>query len=164
MVLDRYQCTSPPLAGGTEGGNTLPKGDVMMTEESVSIPCIACPQGCLAEITVKDGEIVSISGAQCKRGQEYVVQEYTDPRRVLTSTVQLQNGQWLPVRSRGLVPKGLLFDIMLALRQVCPNPPVDIGEVILPNVLDTGVDIVASAPSDLGQFVPGQFVPRYSGR
>jgi CxxC motif-containing protein len=113
--------------------------------ETVSITCIACPQGCAATLTVSEGEVVDVADARCKRGREYVLQEYRNPQRVLTSTVRLQKGGWLPVRSRGSVPKGHIFEIMSVLRGVhCPSP-VQIGDIVVPNILGTGVDIVASA-------------------
>jgi CxxC motif-containing protein len=120
--------------------------EVALTEtQCVAITCVACPQGCAATLTVSGGEVVRISGVRCKQGKEYVLQEYRNPQRVLTSTVRLRNGGWLPVRSRGLVPKALIFEIMDALRGVRCASPVQIGDVVVPNVLGTGVDMVASA-------------------
>ena len=42
------------------------------------------------------------------------------------------------------VPKGKIFDCVEALRDVCVEAPVQIGDVILENVAGTGVDIVAT--------------------
>ena len=133
----------------------------MTTEASVSIRCIACPLGCSATLTVKDDEVVKVAGTQCRAGKEYVLQEFKDPRRVLTSTVRLQSGEWLPIRSRGTVPKHRIFDVMAALHQVCLEPPVEIGDVVLPNVSGTGVDIVASTAcrrEQSGRKADGSFV------
>jgi len=120
----------------------------MPTEKTVAITCIACPQGCAATLTIRNGQVVAISGTQCKRGEEYVRQEYSHPQRVLTSTVLLKGGGWLPVRSRGMVPKERIFDVMAALQNICCGRPVRVGDVVLRNVLGLGVDIVATASRD----------------
>ena len=41
--------------------------------------CIICPNGCEIEAEVLDGEIKSVSGFTCKRGEEYVRQEILAP-------------------------------------------------------------------------------------
>ena len=46
--------------------------------------------------------------------------------------------------SIGYIPKGKIFDCVEALRDVCVEAPVQIGDVILENVAGTGVDIVAT--------------------
>ena len=43
--------------------------------------CIICPNGCEIEAEVLDGEIKSVSGFTCKRGEEYVRQEILAPKR-----------------------------------------------------------------------------------
>jgi CxxC motif-containing protein len=118
----------------------------MPDEQQVQITCIACPLGCNAELTVRNGEIVKVAGAQCKRGEGYVKQEYTDPRRILTTTVRIEGDGWLPVISSAMVPKPMIYDIMQQIRKATCKPPVEVGQVVLSNVLGTGVDIVASAP------------------
>ena len=48
--------------------------------------CIVCPIGCHLEAEVSDsGEILSVSGNTCKRGETYIRDEVTNPRRTLTS-------------------------------------------------------------------------------
>ena len=42
--------------------------------------CIICPNGCEIEAEVLDGEIKSVSGFTCKRGEEYVRQEILAPK------------------------------------------------------------------------------------
>ena len=103
--------------------------------------CIQCPLGC--EITV-EGE--KIEGNKCPRGKEYVMQEMKNPKRVLTTTVFIENAihPMLPVRSNGEVPKELLKECMKILAGVKVKAPVKKGDVIYKNILNTGVDIIAS--------------------
>ena len=105
--------------------------------------CIQCPMGC--EIIVsKDG--TKIEGNKCPRGKEYVIQEMTSPKRVLTTTVFIEKGlhPMLPVRSDGELPKELLGKCMKILAGVKVRAPVKRGDVIYENILGTGVNIVAS--------------------
>ena len=60
--------------------------------------CIICPNGCEIEAEVLDGEIKSVSGFTCKRGEEYVRQEILAPKRTIASSVAVKNGE-LPVTS-----------------------------------------------------------------
>ena len=43
-----------------------------------------------------------------------------------------------------LVPKGMIFDIMQEINKCSVEAPVKMGQVIIPNVLGTGVDVVAT--------------------
>lgn len=71
--------------------------------------CIICPNGCEIEAEVLDGEIKSVSGFTCKRGEEYVRQEILAPKRTIASSVAVKNGE-LPdgpkVGSVAVSPRG----------------------------------------------------------
>ncbi len=75
------------------------------------LTCIGCPIGCALRVEVK-GEEITVSGNTCPRGEKYARAEVTNPVRTLTSTVALEGGSIarVPVRTRGEVPKGKLFD------------------------------------------------------
>jgi CxxC motif-containing protein len=77
---------------------------------------------------------------------EYASAEITDPRRMATTTVLVSHGchPLLPVRSREAIPKRLLADVVRSLRQVVVEAPVEQGQVIVADILSTGVDIIAS--------------------
>ena len=107
--------------------------------------CITCPKGCVTNVWKEDGNI-KIEGRICKKGQDYIKQEYIQPRRILTSTVVVEKSpiKRLPVRTREAIPKDLLFRVMEALSTIRIKPPIKIGEVILANVAGTGVDVVAT--------------------
>ena len=70
----------------------------------------------------------------------------TDPTRIVTTTVRVKNGSMpvVSVKTAQDIPKGKIFDCVEALRDVCVEAPVQIGDVILENVAGTGVDIVAT--------------------
>ena len=54
------------------------------------LTCIGCPLGCLINVEIRDGKIISVTGNTCKRGWEYAVKEMTDPTRIVTTTVRIE--------------------------------------------------------------------------
>ncbi|MBS4534450.1 DUF1667 domain-containing protein [Clostridium sp. D2Q-14] len=87
-----------------------------------------------------------ISGNKCKRGFNYGIKEMTNPTRVITSTVKIKYGLLprLPIKSDGEVPKGKIPRCMEIINQVTIQTPIYIGDIIIPNILDTGINIIAS--------------------
>ena len=116
----------------------------MKTKELI---CVSCPIGCAVTVTLDDNnEVVSVTGNTCKRGDSYARQECTHPERMLTSTVKVTGSRLpvVPVKSAKPVPKELLLDCMQEINRVIIQAPVHIGDVVLSNILNTGVDIVAT--------------------
>ncbi len=113
-----------------------------MTKEYV---CIVCPNSCRLTVSDDSGEIV-VTGNTCKRGQEHGVAEFTHPMRMLTSTVAVTGGLLprLSVVSTDVVPKDKLNACLADIYQVSVKAPIKCGEVIISNIQNTGVDIVAS--------------------
>jgi len=58
---------------------------------SKNMTCIYCPLGCRIHIE-KKGKTTQITGYRCKDGEEYILQEIRDPKRMLTTTVPINNG------------------------------------------------------------------------
>ena len=48
------------------------------------------------------------------------------------------------VKTREDIPKGKIFDCVRALKDVTVKAPVHIGDVIVPDIAGTGVDMVAT--------------------
>lgn len=115
--------------------------------ETRELTCIGCPLGCALRVELNDaGEVVSVSGNTCKRGEEYGRREVTAPVRMVTSTVRVTGGKAavVPVRTATDIPKGKIFDCMDEIRSAVVTAPVKIGDVVIENVAGTGVSIVAS--------------------
>ena len=109
--------------------------------------CIGCPLGCRLEVDEdRGGDIVEIRGFSCRKGKTFAEREHTDPRRMITTTVGVTGGLWarLPVHATEEMPKHLMWDVIEALRRVTVTAPVAVGDVIVPRVLGTDVDVVAS--------------------
>jgi CxxC motif-containing protein len=107
--------------------------------------CIVCPIGCdLCIKKTKKG--YEVSGNKCPRGEKYAIEEMTAPKRTITSTVRISGSKLpvIPVKTSHAIPKEKIFDIMQLLEKVNVKSPVHIGDIVLKNVLDTGVDIIAT--------------------
>ena len=111
-----------------------------------NLTCIGCPMGCPLTVKLEDTEVINIEGNTCKRGAVYGKKEVTNPTRIVTTTVRVSGGAEtvVSVKTKEDIPKGKIFDCVEALRDVCVEAPVQIGDVILENVAGTGVDIVAT--------------------
>lgn len=106
--------------------------------------CIVCPNGCEIQAEIEDGKIQSITGATCKRGEEYVSQELYAPKRTIASSVVVTDGE-LPlasVRTTTAIPKEMIFDVMAEIKKVAVTAPVTTGQVVIADVLGTGSDVV----------------------
>lgn len=112
--------------------------------------CINCPMGCPLTVTLEGGQVVSVFGNTCKRGEDYARKEVTNPTRIVTSTVKVSGGKTpqVPVKTKRDIPKGKIFDCVKALKGVTVPAPVRIGDLIVADVAGTGVDIVATGNVD----------------
>ena len=90
----------------------------MTTKE---LTCIGCPMGCLITVQMDKGEVISVEGNTCQKGDIYARKEVTDPTRIVTSTVVIKEGDKprLPVKTKSDIPKEKMFattsHIMLAV-------------------------------------------------
>lgn len=120
---------------------------IELTPEPTEIICVACPKGCRLEASRADQNIeILVTNAGCKRGREYAVSEITDPRRMVATTVRIENGlhPLLPVFTAAPFPKDRIAELLAALRKAKISAPVKTNQVILANVLGTGIDVIAS--------------------
>lgn len=114
--------------------------------EKRSLICIGCPLGCAMTVEINEGQVVSVTGNTCKRGDDYAHKEITNPTRIVTSTVMVEGSDHptVSVKTKSDIPKSKIFDCVKALKGVTVKAPVHIGDVIVHNIVDTGVDIVAT--------------------
>lgn len=110
--------------------------------------CIVCPIGCHLEITrdSENNEDYVVNGARCKRGKSYGIKELSNPTRLVTSTVKIRGGSLLrlPVRTDKEIPKDKIFECMKIINEIEVATPIDMGQIIAENILDTHVNIIAS--------------------
>lgn len=120
--------------------------------ETLQFNCTTCPSECLLTVEVErdaDGvvaEVRSATGNRCPRGDKFAHQELTCPMRVLTTTVAVSGGDeaLLPVRTAEAIPLELHVQAMDLIRGLVVNAPISMGDIVLENLLDTNINLIAS--------------------
>lgn len=114
--------------------------------ETRELICIGCPLGCPLTVEMKGTEVVSVTGNTCPNGDRYARKEVTDPRRTVTSTVRVLGGSLsvVSVKTAQDIPKNKIFDCMQELATIRVKAPVREGDVIVSNIVDTGVSVIAT--------------------
>ncbi len=104
--------------------------------------CIVCPKGC--HLKVDDN--LNVTRNACARGVKYGIDELTNPTRMVTSTVVIVNGEIprLPVVTSAPIPKDKIMDVMNEINKLIVEAPIYVKDIVISNVLDLGVDIVAT--------------------
>jgi CxxC motif-containing protein len=112
--------------------------------------CINCPLGCPLELVEENGEVLEVSGNECKVGRKYAEEEFRDPRRMVTTTVSVRGGvlPLLPVASASPIPKKLAREAVRVLSEVVVDAPVEDRQVIYADILGTGIDVISSRELD----------------
>ncbi len=115
--------------------------------EAREMTCIACPMGCRLLVKKDDSGAVTVENFGCKRGVTYGEQEFTRPMRTVTSSVRVAGGAnpLCSVKTKDTVPKDTIPAVLDVIRAAKPSAPVVIGQVVVPNIAGTGVDLVATA-------------------
>lgn len=124
--------------------------------ETQQFNCTTCPSECLLTVEVErnaDGAVVevrSVTGNSCPRGDTFAHQELTCPMRVLTTTVAVSGGDeaLLPVRTAEAIPLALHTQAMDLIRGLVVEAPIRMGNVVLEDLLHTGIDLIASMDID----------------
>ena len=124
--------------------------------ETLQFNCTTCPSECLLTVEVKReanghvAEVRSVTGNSCPRGDKFAHQELTCPMRVLTTTVAVSGGDeaLLPVRTAEAIPLTLHAQTMDLIRDLVVNAPIRMGDVVLENLLNTNINLIASMDID----------------
>ena len=113
--------------------------------EKRELTCISCPMGCQMTVLMDD-ESIRVTGNTCKRGEVYARKEVTNPRRVVTSTVKVNGGEFarVSVKTEKDVAKDKIFDCMKEILKAETTAPVKIGDIVITNCAGTGVTVVAT--------------------
>ena len=113
---------------------------------TINLTCIGCPLGCPLTVTMEDNEVVEVKGNTCPKGENYAKKEVTNPTRIVTSTVRVTGGNcsMVNVKTVSDIPKDKIFACAQALKGIILTAPVKIGDVVLENVAETGINVVAA--------------------
>ena len=107
-----------------------------------NLTCIVCPIGCSMEVEIIDGEVISVTGNTCPRGEKYAISECTNPERMVTTTIRTENGKVLPVKTDRPIPKDKVFECMNIINNHICKLPVKVKDVIIEDVF--GANIIAT--------------------
>ena len=121
--------------------------------ETRHLTCIGCPMGCQLTVTFEPGadrDAITVTGNTCPRGKAYALDEVTNPPRIVTGTIRLDNRKNLvvPVKTKNVIPKNRIFDIADKLKEISVSAPVRIGDVACEDICGTGVDLVITKNID----------------
>lgn len=103
-----------------------------------TITCIMCPNGC--EISY------DLTGGMCAKGPEYVKNEILNPKRTLTSTVRVTNGE-IPlasVKTTEPMAREKLREAMKVIAGLSVEAPVNPGRIIVKDFMEEGIDLIAT--------------------
>ncbi len=113
-----------------------------MTKE---LTCICCPMGCALKAELNEsGEVLSVTGNTCIRGENYAKTELTSPVRTVTTTAKTVSGKPVPVKTKDPIPKGKIFDVVSDIKSAKVELPVKMGDTIVKNAAGTGVDVIST--------------------
>ena len=121
-----------------------------MAKQTHEVVCILCPMGCKIIVETEDGEVVRIDDAGCERGKDYSLQEIRSPVRDFFTTIRVADGRTplVSVRSTEPIPRNMLMPCAAELARRVIRAPVKIGDIIVENMMNIGVDIVATKDVD----------------
>jgi CxxC motif-containing protein len=110
------------------------------------LTCVLCPVGCELEVARDAAGGLEVRGHQCEKGVPFAVEEVLRPKRNLATSVPVRvtTDRMVPVRLSGPVPRGMPHPLRDENAGVRPEPPVRRGQLLIADVLGTGVDVVAT--------------------
>ena len=113
--------------------------------ERFELTCIGCPLGCLMTVE-KNGDEIKVKGNTCLNGERYAKEEVTAPKRILTQSVRVRDGvdKMCSVKTSAPIPKDMIIKASETIREKTVDAPIEIGKIIISNICDTGVDIIAT--------------------
>lgn len=114
--------------------------------ETRQMTCIRCPVGCRMTVSI-EGDLITASGHDCARGEKYARQEMVRPMRTVTSSVRVRGGlrPLCSVKTAREVLKAAIPDVLAAIHAACADAPIRVGQVLVQNIGNTGVDLVATS-------------------
>ncbi len=119
--------------------------------ETMPMTCIICPMGCTMEVTIEDDgvtrRVTKVTDNTCPRGPAYAERELLNPTRTITTTISVDGGVMpvVPVKTKGEVPKKLQLQCMEVIRRAHVAAPVALGQILIHDILGTGINVVACA-------------------
>lgn len=108
---------------------------------SKSFICLVCPRGCRLTVDA----LGNVSGNKCARGIPYAQQEISNPKRNVSFAVKIRGTNVrMPVKTDKPIAKELITPLAEYLKTFEANLPINFHDVLITNILDTDVNIIAT--------------------
>jgi len=106
--------------------------------------CIVCPVGCRLTLT-GSAAALTVTGHLCNKGIAYAQDELTNPLRMVCTTAKIEGGihPVIPVRTDKPIPDKYKLEVVKQVNKITLKSPVKMGDVIIADLFETGVNIVA---------------------
>ena len=110
------------------------------------LTCVLCPVGCELQVRKDESGELDVQGNQCDKGVPFAVEEILHPKRNLATSIPVQGtaSKMVSVRLSGPVLREMIFPVLAEIAKLRPEVPVRRGQVLIANVLGTGVDVIAT--------------------
>jgi CxxC motif-containing protein len=120
-------------------------------QEIKELYCVTCPKGCKLAVTMEGEQIIQVAHG-CKRGVDYAHEELINPKRMVATSVQVNGGSHplVAVYTDKPISKTLIRPLLAILREVQVQAPVRMGQIVVEDVLESGVNVVASRSVNAG--------------
>jgi CxxC motif-containing protein len=114
------------------------------------LTCVLCPVGCELEVRPGDAGGLDVRGHQCDKGPAFAAEEVLRPMRNLATSVPIRGtaARMVSVRLSGPVPRERIFPILAEIAKLRPEAPIRRGQVLIADVLGSGVDVIATRTTD----------------
>lgn len=127
----------------------------IINNEISEIICTICPVGCKIKAFKNDDGEFFISGNKCNRGHAYAMDEMTNPKRTLTTSILqileiysneklIKEEKLIAIKSDKPVPLNLIMDFMKIIRTNIIYKKVDLGEAVISNIAGTDISMVVT--------------------
>lgn len=136
---DRGASKAETLKTAAQGGPLLPG-----THE---LNCGSCPSACSLLVTVDhDWSIDNVTGNCCRRGISYVRGVQEGSEQAFHTSVRIFGGveEKCPVVTTQPLNKNLFMRAQIALRRLTLTAPVSEGDLVMENLLGTGISVIAA--------------------
>lgn len=114
-----------------------------------TVTCIICPKSC----TIRFGQDYSVVNKEeigCSKGKKYALDEAKDPRRVLTSTVSIEGGEFnrVPVRTSKPIRKEDWRKAAETIHKVRLKAPLEFHATVIKDFMEKGIDLITTRKID----------------
>lgn len=110
--------------------------------------CILCPNGCeLKLLKAENTDLYKVVGNKCPKGENFAIDEYIAPKRMVTSTVKTiyKNRPRLPVKTAQPIPKDAIFQVMNIINHIVVDHQVNQGDILIKNIGQLNISLIATS-------------------